>query len=549
MKSYNLFRIVFIAVLYSSFLPYHALGQTDSASAQTIVVHDHAVFDLRTGSESLTLEERASLIESRLEALANANDIVPDSFSYTFDAGLYRIAYGDEMVMVVSTADSRALGVSQREATEYYLNNLKGNFKNQSLIDWMLSMSMELGLSLLVLVLLYFIIRVLNKLFTRFNKWLIRSNSSYLKGVKVKNYEFLSKDRMVAFVASVLRLIKWIIILLSVYLSLPLIFSLFPGTEGITTTLLSYVVDPLKDMAMGFVGFVPNLITIVVIIAVARYFSKGLRFLSQEVQDGKLVIPGFFPDWAKPTYGLLRVLLYAFAFIVIFPYLPGSDSPVFQGVSVFLGLLVSLGSSSAISNLIAGLVITYMRAFKPGDRVKIGETTGDVIEKTMLVTRVRTAKNEDVTIPNSNILNSHTTNYSSNMETRGLILHTTITIGYDVSWVKVHELLKNAAKKTQNVLRNPEPFILQTSLDDFYVSYELNVTTRHPALSAQIYSDLHANILDAFNEAQIEILSPHYRAGRDGSDLTIPETYKTGHNGQSDDNSTTPPAVSTEPIE
>jgi small-conductance mechanosensitive channel len=247
-----------------------------------------------------------------------------------------------------------------------------------------------------------------------------------------------------------------------------------------------------------------------------------LKFLSLEVEHGKLEIPGFFADWARPTHQLLRVLLYCFSFIVIFPYLPGSDSPVFQGVSVFLGLLISLGSSSAISNLIAGLVITYMRAFKNGDRVKIGETTGQVLEKNVLVTRLITAKNEEVTIPNANILTSHTINYSTNKDA-GLILHTTITIGYDIAWNKVHELLYEAAAKTEFVLQDPKPFVLQTSLDDFYVSYELNVHTQNPEKTPRIYSQIHSNILDAFNAAGVEIMSPHYRANRDGSDITIPK--------------------------
>jgi small-conductance mechanosensitive channel len=267
------------------------------------------------------------------------------------------------------------------------------------------------------------------------------------------------------------------------------------------------------------------MVTIAVIVLITYYFVRFLRFLAAEIETGKLNLPGFYPDWAQSTFNLVRILIYAFAFIVIFPYLPGSNSPVFQGVSVFLGLLISLGSSSAIGNIIAGLVITYMRAFNIGDRVKIGDTVGDVLEKTMLVTRLRTIKNEEVTIPNSAILNGSTINYSAGAKAAGLILNTTITIGYDVPWRTVHQLLIDAASKTEHIRQDPPPFVLQTSLDDFYVSYQINAFTQAPAGAAKIYSELHSHIQDGFNEAGVEILSPHYRAARDGNMTTIPADY------------------------
>ena len=164
--------------------------------------------------------------------------------------------------------------------------------------------------------------------------------------------------------------------------------------------------------------------------------------------------------------------------VTIFPYLPGSDSPIFKGMSVFLGVMFSLGSSSVVGNLVAGYVITYMRPFVIGDRIKIGDLVGDVVEKTAFVTRIKTPKKEFITIPNSNILSSHVVNYStSKHEDGGIVLHTTVTIGYDVPWKKVHELLIKSAVEVESILLNPAPFVLQTSLDDFYVSYQLNAHT------------------------------------------------------------------------
>jgi small-conductance mechanosensitive channel len=226
-----------------------------------------------------------------------------------------------------------------------------------------------------------------------------------------------------------------------------------------------------------------------------------------------------------PTYQIVRFLVIAFAAIVIFPYLPGSGSPAFQGISVFLGILFSLGSSSAIANMVAGIVITYMRPFHIGDRVKIADTSGNVIERNLLITRVRTIKNVDVTIPNAMVLGSHIINYSSSAEAKGLILHTRVTIGYDAPWRKVHELLISAAKETTDILENPAPFVLQTSLDDYSVAYELNATTSNASRMASILSELHEHIQDKFNEAGVEIMSPSYSAVRDGNQVTIPSEY------------------------
>jgi small-conductance mechanosensitive channel len=211
--------------------------------------------------------------------------------------------------------------------------------------------------------------------------------------------------------------------------------------------------------------------------------------------------------------------------VLIFPNLPGSDSAIFKGVSVFVGLLVSLGSSSAISNVVAGLVITYMRPFTLGDRITIGSVTGDVVEKTLLVTRIRTIYNELVTIPNAAVLSGNTTNFSSEAQERGYIVHTTVSIGYDAPWKDVHAALIEAAGRTTGMLTEPTPFVLQSSLDDFYVSYQLNGYTQSPSRQALLRSELHQHIQDVCNERGIEIMSPHYRAARDGNTTTIPSDY------------------------
>jgi len=279
-------------------------------------------------------------------------------------------------------------------------------------------------------------------------------------------------------------------------------------------------------VAISILGFLPNLIFIIVISVVASYIIKLARLVFHGIGEGRINIPGFYQEWSKPTFNITRFLIIVFSAIVIIPYLPGSGSSAFQGVSIFFGLLLSLGSTAAVANVVAGIVITYMRAFRIGDRVKIADTMGEITEKTLFVTRIRTIKNADVTIPNAMVLANHIINFSSLCDTGdGLVLHTAVTLGYDVPWRRVHELLVEAAEATEALESDPKPFVLQTSLADFYVSYELNAFTRCPDAMAQIYSDLHQNIQDKFHEAGIEITSPHYSAIRDGNQAAIPANY------------------------
>ncbi|GHV16324.1 hypothetical protein FACS189493_1960 [Spirochaetia bacterium] len=282
--------------------------------------------------------------------------------------------------------------------------------------------------------------------------------------------------------------------------------------EELDDKLFGYVLNPLKNIAIGLVSFIPHLITIVIILWVAKYAIRLLKFFATQIEKERLVIPGFYPDWAAPTFNILRVLIYAFTVVVIYPYLPGSGSAVFQGVSVFIGVLFSLGSSSAIGNLIAGLVITYMRPFKVGDRIQFQNITGFVVEKSLTVIRIRTHKNEFVTFPNTMVLNSSIINYNTSADEKeeGLILHADVTMGYNVPWTQVHEILITAALKTSHVQTDPKPFVLQTALDDFYAKYQINAYTKDVDLVPGIYSELYQNLQDGFAAAGINLTAPAY---------------------------------------
>ncbi len=372
---------------------------------------------------------------------------------------------------------------------------------------------------------LYFsIIKLINAFFNLMKEKIDEWKSSIVKSVNIKNIQFFSEQRLIEITAFSERILRNVFIFISSYILAAFVFSNFDYTSGWTEKLLSYILDPAKKVFNEFINYLPNIFTIAVIVVFIHYVNKILKFVFDEIGKKSITFTNFLPEWAEPTYKIVRFLFVIFGAIVIFPYLPGSESPVFQGFSVFLGILFSLGSSSAISNIVAGVVITYMNPFKIGDRVKIAETTGDVVEKSLLVTRIKTTKNVNITIPNSMILGSHIINYSTSVD-KGLILHTTVTIGYDVPWEQVHKLLIDAAIDTPDILTDPIPFVLQTSLEDFYVSYEINAYTQKPNQMAKIYSDLHKNIQNKFNEAGVEIMSPHYSAVRDGNKTTIPDNY------------------------
>lgn len=383
-----------------------------------------------------------------------------------------------------------------------------------------LSLVIRLGIAAAIIIGQILFIKLVWFLFARLNKKVAMYGVEYIRPLKIKKYLLLETKQILGGIYFLLKIVKYVVTFFLFFLTIPVVFSLFPLTKNLANTLFGYIINPLKNIAMGIIGYIPNLFTIVIIIFITRYVMRSLKFLTSQIEKGKLVIPGFYTDWAQPTFNILRVLLYAFTVAVVYPYLPGSDSAVFQGVSVFVGVIFSLGSSSAIGNLVAGVVITYMRPFKIGDRIKLNDVTGFVVEKSPIVTRVRTHKNEYVTFPNTTVLNSSIINYNTSSEenAEGLILYATITMGYQVPWPKVHEILINAALKTPNVEKQPKPFVLQTALDDFYCEYQINVYTKAVDLVPSIYSELYQNIQDGFTSEGIDMTTPHYEVFQDARD-------------------------------
>ncbi|PZW44027.1 mechanosensitive ion channel-like protein [Mesonia algae] len=529
-----LFLIVFHLASFANVVPLQAVAK-DSTSNQNDILktrngfpvigkQKEELFSIYTKSGSLSAAERASLISERIQEI-KFETFSADSLTIAKLENETDILYGKNILISLTSRDALANETTIDSLSKAYLVIVEANLNQQTESFVPVNIFLKIGLTVLILLGLWLALKLIAFVDKKTILFIEKHKSKWLKSLTYNNYTFITPEQELTVILFLVRIVKWVLILLIVYIFFPLIFSVFEFTRGWSDYLFDLIWSSFKQIFTAIWSYFPNIIKIAAIILVMRYFMRFVRYIFSEIQDKKLEISGFHQDWAMPTFTIVRFLLYAFMFVLIFPLLPGSDSNIFKGVSVFLGVLLSLGSSSAIANMVAGLVITYMRPFKIGDRINIGNTSGNVVEKTLLVTRLRTIKNEEITIPNSAVLNGNTINYSSYGEQEGLIINTTVTLGYDIPYKKVNEALIEAALRTNAIQKKPQPFVLQTSLDDFYVSYQLNAYTKEPNKQALIYSELHQNIQDCCNEMDIEILSPHYRAQRDGSMTTIPADY------------------------
>lgn len=488
-----------------------------------VVADGDTLFYLFTKRGGYTPQQRAQMTGAAVEELGKRFNLRPDSVSIDHSDIVSDLMYGNKVLLSLTDQDALWEGVSRDSLAKERRENVVSKLHEMKAEHSIWRMVKRILYFVLVIVGQYLLFRLTNWLFRKVKARILRLKDTKIKPVSIQGYELLDTQKqanLLVFLASVGR---YILMALQLLFTVPLIFIIFPQTEGLAYRLLGYIWNPIKNIFIGIVDYIPKLFTIIVIWYAVKYLVRLVLYLAREVEAGRLKINGFYPDWAMPTFHIIRFLLYAFMIAMIYPYLPGASSGVFQGISVFVGLIVSLGSSTVIGNIIAGLVITYMRPFKMGDRIKLNDTTGDIIEKTPLVTRIRTPKNEVVTVPNSFIMSSHTVNYSTSAREYGLIIHSEVSIGYDIPWRQVNQILIDAALNTPGVVDDPHPFVLETSLSDWYPVYQINAYIKEADKMAQIYSDLHQNIQDKFNEAGIEIMSPHYMAVRDGNETTIPK--------------------------
>jgi len=488
---------------------------TEPSPAETptapVLLDRRTLFKVR-GTSSNPAAERAAAISGRIADLAGDPDInlagltvVPGQF------GL-EIRTGNKLLMVLVPADAALEGVrpevlaeSHRQRIEREVTRYRSDREPGELLRDLAASAAASGILVALLLLSHF-------LFNKAQVALANKVKARIESMPQGTLQFIQRKQLQDALTATLRGVYRLLLVVLLYLWLEFVLGQFPWTRWISDDLLTFVTDPLVRIGTSIVDYLPSLLFLIVLGLITRYGLRLIKLYFAAVERGRATLPNFDTAWSLPTYKLIRILVIGIALVMAYPYLPGSGSEALRGISVFAGLLLSLGASAAVGNVIAGYFNIFGRVFRVGDVIQVGDVTGAVTQIRLLTTRVRTIKNEEVTIPNSMIVSSHLVNYSALAETQGLILHTEVGIGYEVPWRQVHAMLEEAARRTPSVSTEPAPFILQRLLGDFAVVYQLNVYTSTAQGMAGTYSLLHQHILDVFNEHGVQIMTPAYRA-------------------------------------
>jgi small-conductance mechanosensitive channel len=492
-----------------------------------VVLDGEPLFYVRQGIAGVTsAEERAAIITQRVRAIAADPTFTPATIRAEPEENQSVVLVGDMVLFTVREDDAGAYGRSHPELAADAVERIQQgvvSYREQRSIQRIVT---SLGMTILSTIGVFLVLRGILFGSSRLLTYIRRQRNANTLAIRIHSAQVLGSGATSYLLGGLVRLLRLGLILLALYLYVPFVLSQFPATAEFGDSLLQDMAFRLSFLAQGFVAYLPELAMLGVIAVVTYYVIEFARQVIVELGRHD-VYPWFYPEWIQPTIRLAMLLIVAIALVIAGPYLPGFGSPAFQGISIFLGALLTLGSSSAVANALSGIILIYTRAFQLRDFIRINDVVGEVEDKSLFVTRVLTPKQETVTIPNASVLNSNVINYSAICrESHGyLLLHTTITLGYDLPWRKVHKVLIEAALATPDISPVPEPFVLQTALNDFNVSYELNAHTAHPEKMPVIYSHLHQNIQDFCNAADIEILSPTFSALRDGNHSTIPADY------------------------
>ncbi|MCX6550921.1 MAG: mechanosensitive ion channel family protein [Acidobacteria bacterium] len=514
--------VVFLIVAFAAAQPARAWAQQTAAPAGAaegqleqeittapVMLDGVELFRVR-GASSFPAAERAAAVAGRIEALAASPTFNPDNLHLEESEIGTQVMADRQVVLTVLDADARLEGIGRkplamvtvqriRAAIVSYRADRTGPVLQRSAVRTLIAT----GLLLVVLVAIVWTWR-------RLDAALKARYGRKVEKLTAKSRHVVSVDSVWASLRTLIRFVRTALVIMLVFVYLQYVLALFPQTRPIAWSLTGYVIRPLAKLWEAFTTAIPDLMFLAVLFVVVRFLLKLIHRFFDAVDEGRIEFAHFEREWAIPTYKLLRVLVVAFAIVVGFPYIPGSSSDAFKGVSLFLGVMFSLGSSSLLANVLAGYSLNYRRAFKVGDRVKIGDVAGEVSAVRLQVTHVRTIRNEEVTVPNSVVLGTHVVNYSALARAKGLILTTTVGIGYETPWRQVEAMLIEAARRTPGLLPEPPPFIRQQALGDFAVTYALCVYTDQPLKMEAIYTDLHRNVLDVFNEYGVQIMTPAY---------------------------------------
>ncbi len=483
--------------------------ESGEPAVAAVVLDGDTLFSVR-GISSFPAERRASRIAEAIRKLAADRAIPVESLAVEETALGSVVTAAGTRVMAVVDADAELEGVSRGILAEAYRQRIAGAMSEYRRERDPTVLWRNVGRTALATLGLVAVLWLAHRILRRLRAALDRRYRARIGSVQIQSFEIVRAEQLWEALHRAINVLAGIVAAVVLYFYLDFVLLLFPWTRALGQNLFAVVLRPLTTLGQGIVRYLPDLVFLLVLALVTRWMLRLMRLFFRRVGDHTITLAGFDPEWALPTERILRLLLIAFALVIAYPYIPGSDSEAFKGISLMLGLVFSLGSSSVISNMVAGQSLAFRRAFKVGDRVKIGEHVGEVTEIRLLTSFLRSPKNEQIVIPNSNILNSDVVNYTTLAREAGLILHTVVGIGYETPWRQVEAMLLEAAARTPGLLRDPAPFVLQKTLGTFAVDYEINAYCDDTRGLLLLYTALHRNILDVFNEFGVQIMTPAY---------------------------------------
>ncbi len=482
------------------------------------------IFRVRVGRDGLDPGARAAAIRIRLTQAVTDASVSPDSVRLISQSDGIQVQLGSHFLWLITPGDAPSREPTELAAVLAKLpQQIREGVERERVARKPTRVLVSVAITLVLSLVAIGLFRLILAGSRRWRGWLGRTLERRLPAIRIRSFEVLSKAQVSGILVGILARLDVVVGLVLLYGYLAAVFSLFPWTQGWSALLLAFAVQQTVKIVRTVASGVPGLFAVALIVVLFRWLNGLAGRFFDAIGDGSLVLGSFHPELAAPSRRLVGIMLWLVAIMVAYPYVPGSGTRAVQGVSLLFGLVISLGSTGIIGNMIAGIVLTYSRSFNVGDRVRIGDHVGDVVRLGFFATKLRSLRNEEITIPNGQVAGTAILNYTRLAEESGLILHTQVTIGYDVDWRKVHALLVEAALRVNGVEREPAPWVLQRSLNDYYPTYELCCVTRDSHAQLRLYSDLHAEIQDAFSRAGVEILSPAYHAIRDANAQVLPQ--------------------------
>ncbi len=500
-----------------------AAAEPDDTEVETAPVRldGRTLFTVR-GTSSRPARDRADSIVERIREAAEDPAVSSESLTVAQEPFGLGIRAGSRLLVYVSEADAKVESVTPAVLAESHRRQIVQSIDLYRAEREPGRLLASAGITVLATAIAAGAFFLLGFLFRRLDTILERRYRARIESLSEKLGDAMRVGPVLRAMQGSVRTARVVAYVATAMVWVDVVLGQFPWTRWLSDDLARLILGPLGTIALGIASYVPNLLFLAVLAIVTRFGLRMLRLYFDGVERGRVRLLNFEPEWALPTYKIARTLVLAIALVMAYPYLPGSGSEALRGLSVFVGLLLSLGASSSVANLIAGYLTTFGRVFRVGDLIQVGEVRGQVTQIRLLTTRVRTIRNEEVTIPNSTVMSSSVTNFTVLARERGLILQTEVGIGYEVPWRQVHAMLVEAARRTSGLLADPAPFVWQRQLGDFAVVYQLNVYKAVAERLPATYSELHQNILDVFNEFGVQIMTPAYE-GDPGSPKVVPK--------------------------